>query len=349
MPMPMTAISFPKYERLRYVGKVFGFFSWIFLIITLIIHGGFYFFLWGVFELFGVDITSEKFPYLVQVMLITFAAMLPYGKYSFSLMARFKKQLFRYIKDKYKTDFKVIDNKKFFRKIKQKHLALYALTRTKLRDLIIENKENKSDKKKRYTTKVFLDDVLSFPKGIKICEIDVNVDEEVLEEDEEGKSKWESGRHYLRCFSGLLIIIKKPNKKISKSKIDSDPKIYSINNDKVIVKSKYKRREKRNSYVNLFFNYWFAEQYSSIKINKSLKYLKQFEVEEYRNINKSLSEIAETLNVDYVIEDNNQVYLFHKEDRNINFFSYYQNQRTEISAEIFEEDFKLLLEISEKF
>ena len=349
MPMPMTAISFPKYERLRYVGKVFGFFSWIFLIITLIIHGGFYFFLWGVFELFGVDITSDEFPYLAQVMLITLAAMLPYGKYSFSLMARFKKQLFRYIKDKYKTDFKVIDNKKFFRKIKQKHLALYALTRTKLRDLIIENKENKSDKKKRYMTKVFLDDVLSFPKGIKICEIDVNVDEEVLEEDEEGKSKWESGRHYLECFSGLLIIIKKPNNKISKSKIDSDPKIYSINNDKVIVKSKYKRREKRNSYVNLFFNYWFAEQYSSIKINKSLKYLKQFEVEEYRNINKSLSEIAETLNVDYVIEDNNQVYLFHKEDRNINFFSYYQNQRTEISAEIFEEDFKLLLEISEKF
>ena len=71
-------------------------------------------------------------------------------------------------------------------------------------------------------------------------------------------------------------------------------------------------------------------------------------LDNYKNVNKSLSEIAEILNIDYVMEDTSRIYLFHKE-RPIDFFTFYQDQKVKISIETFEDDFKLLLEISKRF
>ena len=48
------------------------------------------------------------------------------------------------------------------------------------------------------------------------------------------------------------------------------------------------------------------------------------------------------------MEDARRIYLFH-EEKPIDFFTFYQNQKAKISAEIFEDDFRLLLEISKRF
>ena len=110
-----------------------------------------------------------------------------------------------------------------------------------------------------------------------------------------------------------------------------------------------RRNEKKNSFFVKFYLFFFGVEYKDVLIKESLSSLRNIEnLENYDTINKPLAQIAETLNVDYVMEDNKKIYLFHREE-GIDFFTYYQNEKTSISAETFEEDFKLLLEISERF
>ena len=55
----------------------------------------FYFLLW----IQDSDPTDDEDPYINQVALITFFTLLPYAKYSFGIVKRFKKQLFDYLKN----------------------------------------------------------------------------------------------------------------------------------------------------------------------------------------------------------------------------------------------------------
>jgi len=354
LPMPMTAIAIPRYETLRYRGRLLGFLSWIFLIIVLIIHAVVYWaFALGVnmfsFLLWINDhTTDEDDGYFTQVILICFFAMLPYGKYSFSLGSRFKKQLFKYLQDKYKTKFKVLDNKKFISKLSAKNISRYVLTREEFLEIIIEKH---SDKKKRYKSSFQIDDALFFEdKGLSICEAYIAVSEEVYEWDEDDeKYKWKSGKEFFKCFEGLIIIIDKLKDNISKSGRYKKSKLYKINNSKVLTQSDSRRNEKKNSFFVKFYLFFFGVEYKDVLIKESLSSLRNIEnLENYDTINKPLAQIAETLNVDYVMEDNKKIYLFHREE-GIDFFTYYQNEKTSISTETFEEDFKLLLEISERF
>ena len=351
--MPMTAITFPRYETLRYRGKVFGFLSWIFLIIVLIIHAAVYWaYALGVemfsFLLWINDRTNDEDSYVSQVILICFLAMLPYGKYSFSLVSRFKKQLFKYLQDKYNTKFKVLDKKNFISKLSTKNISRYTLTSEEFLKIIIANN---SDKNKRYKSSFHVDDALLFQdKGLSICEASLDVREEVYKwDDDDNKYKWVTGGEFFKCFEGLIIIIDKLKDNSSNSPRYKKSKLYKINNNKVLTQSDSRRIERENSFVVKFYLFFFGVQSKEVIIKESLTYFRNIKnLENYETINKSLAEIAETLNVDYVMEDNNKIYLFHRE-KGVDFFNYYQNERTNISAEVFEDDFKLLLEISERF
>ena len=68
----------------------------------------------------------------------------------------------------------------------------------------------------------------------------------------------------------------------------------------------------------------------------------------YSEINKDIAKIAEDLDVDYILEDEKNIFIFHNEKK-IDFFTFYQNKPVNVSVDTFEEDFQYLVSISEKF
>ena len=352
----LDELSFPRYEVLRFYSRLFLVATCIVLSIVLGIHAVVYHGVLWAEEIFSSLLwvrpnpNSDDDPYLSQVIIISSVTCLPYAKYSLGIVKVFKKQLFKYLQEKYKTNLKIIDSASFFKKLNKTNIGQYALTDKYFLDKVIKNK---ADKNKRYGSDVHVDDVLCFPdKKIHITECSVAGYEEEYQEDDDGASWVRQSGSTNEDFTGLLIVI---DKDLSKDHIYERTKaigigynFYKVNNNKVLLKSKVTRSTKQHNFIlRIFYRFWNVK--SSLLLNLPLKRLNAFKkLDNYEDIDKSLSEIAEILNIDYVMEDARRIYLFH-EEKPIDFFTFYQNQNTDMSAEIFEDDFRLLLEISKRF
>ena len=254
-------ISIPRYELLRFYSKVFRIVSLGVLAIVLGVHAVVYFGSFWAEQMFGFllwiqpDPDSEDDSYLMQVGVIIFWTLLPYAKYSFGIVKTFKKQLFKYLQEKYKTNFEIIDSKLFFKKLQKTNIAHYALTDNNFRKLVIKNK---SDANRRYGSDVSLDDVLYFPdKRMYITECDVQGYQEIYTQDNDGDWHWEKVIQKRSAFSGFIIIIDKDlsNDHIyQKLKEDTNlsngaVNFYKVNNNKVLVKSKRGRSKKKHGSI----------------------------------------------------------------------------------------------------
>lgn len=359
--IPLEERAIPKYNVLRLYSKVFLVISCGVLAIVLGIHAVVYFGILWAEQIFGFllwiqpDPNSEDDPYMMQVIIISFVTLLPYAKYSLQIVKVFKKQLFKHLQIKYKTNLEVIDSQSFFKKLNKTNIGHYALTDNFFLKRVTENR---SDKNKRYGSDVSVDDVLYFPdKNIYLTECYVSGYEEAYEENDDGASWVRKSGATHEDFSGILIII---NKDLSDDHIyqrlkrdtnlsNGGANFYKVNNKNILVKSKAGRSKKQHNFILKLFYNLFKKGKASCLLKDSLRQLNAWnKLDSYNNINKSASEIAEVLNVDYVMEDARREYFFHKE-KSIDFFTFYQNQKAKISAETFEDDFRLLLEISKRF
>ena len=357
---PLDELSFPRYEVLRFYSISFLVATCVVLSIVLGIHAVVYHGILWAEQIFSYLLwvraspDSDDDPYITQVIIISFVTCLPYAKYSLGIVKVFKKQLFKYLQEKYKTNLKIIDSASFFKKLNKTNIGKYALTDQYFLEKVIEYKGYKD---RRCGSDVRVDDVLYFPdKKLYITECSVAGYEEHYEETDDG-SQWvrEPGATN-EDFKGLLIIIDKDLSKdhiYERLKTDTNlsnggVNFYKVNNNKALLKSKVTRSAKKHNFIlRLFYSFW--KNKSSLLIELSSKRLNAFKkLDNYKDIDKSLSELAEILNIDYVMEDARRIYLFH-EEKPIDFFTFYQNQKAKISAEIFEDDFRLLLEISKRF
>ena len=353
-----------NFEVLRVYSRLFRLISLVVLAIVLFIHfciyhgyvwaeEMFYFLLW----IQDSDPNDDDDPYLSHVFLITFFTLLPYAKFSFKIVKKFKGHLFDYLKKKYSVNMRIIKSEPFFTKrLNKTNLSNYSLTNPRFRNLIISGRNSSS---LRHGSEIYLDDVIFFPdKKIYMTECDITGYEEEYIEDDDG-DYWRKNSEF-KEFSGFMIIIEK--EKGDKGFPKNEVKFYKVNNDKVLVKGDSSRKSIKHDFILDFYYRYFGHN-QNIIFNKSRKFQdsKDSEVKElkygrveslahfdnlqnYKDVNESLTEIAEEFDVNYVMEDSKRIYLFHQE-RFVDFFTFYQHRSVKVSAHAFENDFKLMLKI----
>ena len=301
----LDELSFPRYEVLRFYSILFLVATCVVLSIVLGIHAVVYHGVLWAEQIFSSLLwvrpspDSDDDPYLTQVIIISFVTCLPYAKYSLGIVKVFKKQLFKYLQEKYKTNLKIIDSASFFKKLNKTNIGKYALTDKYFLEKVIANR---SDKNKRCGSDVRVEDVLYFPdKKTHITECSVAGYEEEYQEDDDG-SRWvrKSGATN-EDFTGLLIIIDKDLSKdhiYERLKTDTNlsnggVNFYKVNNNKVLVKSKRGRRKKKHgSILSSYFEDVFEDKVSPL-LKDSLKQLSALnKLDNYKNVNKSLSRIV---------------------------------------------------------
>jgi hypothetical protein len=245
--------------------------------------------------------------------------------------------MFKNLRDKFKVNFIVISVSNFYSKYRISSFTGFSFLDSKFLDLFQKNKENKDY---RYTSKISVDDVIFFPtQDLYVTELQIDNLEQKLEYDGENH-EWVS-KYYKIWFDGLVIILNKDNY----NKVVINPTFYKIKNENVILKATPSRRKLQHSIieelgVNIFKPKKSVVLDSQSNDSKNLTF--------YSEINKDIAKIAKDLDVDYILEDEKNIFIFHNEKK-IDFFTFYQDKPVNVSVDTFEEDFQYLVSISEKF
>ena len=171
-----------------------------------------------------------------------------------------------------------------------------------------------------------------------MTELKISNLEEKYEEGDDGK-EWVAKYNKIR-FDGLVIILNKDN--YNKDLIN--PIFYKINNKKIKLSVNPSRRKLKHSFLESMG----ADTSSSEaeRLDYKSNYSKKLTF--YSEINKDITKIAEDLDVDYILEDEKNIFIFHNE-KDLDFFTFYQSKPVNVSVDTFEEDFQYLVSISEKF
>lgn len=341
--------SITYFKIANFNAKVILALSLIVLAAVLIIHGGVY---WGVslfatlFSFLGflthVPIDERVETYIEQVVMISIFILMPYAKYSYSTTQKFKTILFEHLLEKYNVNIQILKNKSF------PSLNNFVFTNNYF---LHQVKENLTSSHLRYMSKNKIDDTFYFPeKDIHVTECTIDTIEETYKVDSKGNGKWKITEQQ-SVFNGLIVILPKakynPNSKVV------EPTFFKVDNTSASISTDANRSlKKHNVILELFYKYYFRKS-NNINYNTNNFTEKLFEhfnapVQNYAQENSAINDIAKKMNIDYVMEDGVNIYLFHNE-KNIDLFTLYQNESVDSSLEVFENDFNLLLKISNEF
>lgn len=346
-PSEITSMTYFKIANFN--GKVILVLSLAILTAVLIIHGGVY---WG-FSLFStlfsflgflthVPMDERIETYIEQVAMIMVIILFPYAKYSFSVVRKFKILLFDHLIEKYNVNIHILKDKSF-----------PAISNFVFVDnhFLHQVKENLTSSHLRYSSQNNIDDTFYFPdKDIYITECAIDIIEETYKINSKGKGRWKNTKQK-SIFNGLVIIL--PKEKYNPNSSITEPTFFKITNSSSLLSTHQDRSSKKHNIIlELFYKYGFRKDYS-IHYNSDNFSTHLFEhfnttFQNYVQENKNTAEIAQKMNVDYIMEDEANIYLFHNE-KNIDLFTFYQNENVDSSLKTFENDFKLLLEISQEF
>ena len=341
--------SMTYFKVANFNGRVILVLSLVVLAAVLIIHGGVY---WG-FALFAtlfsflgfladVPMDERLEIYIEQVAMIMVFILSPYAKYSFSVVRKFKILLFDYLLEKYDVNIQIIKDKSF----------------TALNNFVfVDNhflhqvEENLTSSTLRYSSQNNIDDTFYFSdKDMYVTECTIDTIEETYKVDSKGKGKWKRTKQE-SVFNGLVLIL--PKEKYNPNSTITKPTFFKVNNASSPLSTDANRSSKKHNIIlELFYKYGFRKDhtinYSTDNFSENLFDYFNTTFQNYAQENKNIDEIAQKMNVDYIMEDEVNIYLFHNED-NIDLFTLYQNESVDSSFETFENDFKLLLEISKEF
>jgi hypothetical protein len=316
--------------------------------------------------------------YVIEVFYIAFFTIWPFIIFEGELEeydSLTKRNLFSILRRKFKIKFKLQKPPKFDSLLKS--ISLYNLTDSRIRKQITQNK---GEKNRSYSPSILLFDCLYFPeKGLYICQSRISVQVAHFEKfqwigavdaDEEG---WYLSDRSPDIFNGVIIM---KNKLLEKTSKKRRSKFFKIDNEESNEKEKrlafntldndpvFKSPNSRQSTILAEESKDIKKEYGTklstcgpvpgILFELTAKKIKSFgsfeSIENFDKINKSLSKIAKELNIDYILEDNNMTYLFHKfKVHNRRLFEYSRNEKNSFNKEKFEKDFKFILEIIEKF
>lgn len=341
--------SMTYFKIANFNGKVILILSLFVLAVVLIIHGGVY---WG-FALFTALFSFLDFlsqvpmderieTYIEQVAMIMVFILLPYAKYSFSVVQKFKILLFNYLLEKYNVNIQILKDKSF-----------PAINNFVFVDnhFLHQVKENLTSSHLRYSSHNNIDDTFYFPeKDMYVTECTIDTIEKTYKVNSKGKGRWKNTKQE-SVFNGLVLIL--PKEKYNPDSTIKEPTFFKVNNSSSPLSTDTNRSlKKHNIILELFYKYGFRKDYivNYNTDNFSEKLFEYFNTgfQNYGQENKNIDEIAQKMNVDYIMEDEVNIYLFHNEV-NIDLFTFYQNESIDSSLETFENDFKFLLNISEKF
>ena len=341
-------VSISYFETLKLNAKIILILSLVILSIVLIIHGGVY---WGV-ALFSATFSFLGFitptslddrieVYFEQVALILFTILMPYAKYSWNITKQFKDKLFAHYLEKYNLNIQIIKAKPF----------------ASINNIVFTNKTflNKVQKHLRNSTfrnssRSNMDDTFYFPdKNIYITESTVEIIEEFYKVDNKGKGKWKT-TNVETIFNGLVIIL--PREDYHPNSTIREVTLFNVVNSSALLSSDTTRSDKKHGFIlDLYYNYFRgAKKYTYSQDNFSDSSFNHFNTafKDYKSQNPKLYAIAQRMNINYIMEDNSNIYLFHNE-KNIDLFTFYQNEDVAVSLQTFEDDLNLLLNISEEF
>jgi len=345
--LEITSMTYFKVANFN--AKVILVLSLAILAAVLIIHGGVY---WG-FSLFStlfsflgflthVPMDERIETYIEQVALIMVIILFPYAKYSFSVVRKFKILLFDYLIEKYNVNIQILKDKSF-----------PAISNFVFVDnhFLHQVKENLTSSHLRYSSQNNIDDTFYFPdKDIYVSECTIDIIEETYKVDSKGNGKWKNTKQE-SIFNGLVLIL--PKEKYNPNSTIMEPTFFKITNSSSPLSTHQDRSTKKHNIIlELFYTYAFRKNhrihYNSDNFSTHLFDHFNTTFQNYAQENKNIDEIAQKMNVDYIMEDEANIYLFHNE-KNIDLFTFYQNENIDSSLITFENDFKLLLEISQEF
>jgi hypothetical protein len=332
-----------SYKLLSLKARFLKLYSLLTLSVLLIIHAGIYFLWWNFAKLFTYfsfirpTPGSEDDPYITQVLIISLVVIFPYCLYTIRIIESFKLTMFKNLRDKFNVNFIVISVSNFYSKYRISSFIGFSFLDSKFLDFFQKNKENKDY---RYKSVVSVDDVIFFPKqDLYVTELQIDNLEEKYEDVDDGK-EWVR-KYYKNCFDGLVIILNKDNY----NKVVINSTFYKIKNENVILKATPSRRKLKHSFIEVM-GASLGSNTKSVVLDSQSNDSKNLTF--YSEINKDIAKIAEDLDVDYILEDEKNIFIFHNEKK-IDFFTFYQNKPVNVSVDTFEEDFQYLVSISEKF
>lgn len=341
--------SMTYFKVANFNAKVILVLSLVILVAVLIIHGGVY---WG-FSLFSTLFSFLGFlthvpmyerieTYIEQVALIIVVILFPYANYSFSVVRKFKILLFDYLIKKYNVNIQILKDKSF------PAISHFVFVDNRF---LHQVKENLESSHLRYSSQNNIDDTFYFPdKDIYVSECTIDIIEETYKINSKGKGRWKNTKQE-SIFNGLVLIL--PKEKYNPNSTIIEPTFFKITNTSSPLSTGQDRSSKKHNIIlELFYTYAFRKNHS-IHYNKnnfSTDLFDRFNTtfEHYAQKNKNIDKIARKMNIDYIMEDETNIYLFHNE-QNIDLFTFYQNENVDSSLKTFENDFKLLLELSQAF
>jgi|GEM_PF-4857689 len=346
-PSEITSMTYFKVANFN--AKVLLVLSLAVLAAVLIIHGGVY---WG-FTLFTTLFSFLGFPthvpmderietYIEQVALITVIVLFPYAKYSFSVVRKFKVLLFHHMIEKYNVNIEILKKKSF------PAISNFVFTDN---HFLHQVQKNLTSSHLRYSSQNNIDDTFYFPdKDLYITECTIDIIEETHKINSKGKGRWKNTM-YETVFNGLVLIL--PKEKYNPSSTIAEPTFFKVTNTSSPLSIHQDRSSKKHNIIlDLFYTYVFRKdhtiKYSSDNFSTNLFEHFNTTFQHYAQVNKKVDEIAQKMDVDYIMEDEANIYLFHNE-QNIDLFTFYQNENVDSSLVTFENDFKLLLELSQEF
>ncbi|MDD2790609.1 MAG: hypothetical protein PHU40_08095 [Sulfurimonas sp.] len=346
----VSQITSMRYFKLaNFNGKVILAVSLLVLAALLIIHGGVY---WGislfatVFSFLGflshVPLDERIETYIEQVVVISIFILLPYAKYSYSVVQKFKVLLFDHLLEKYNANIEIIKDKSF------PVLNNFIFTNN---DFLHQVERNLASTDLKYFSQNNIDDTFYFPeKNIYVTECTLDIIEKRYKIDSKGKGRWKRTQQE-SLFNGLVIIL--PKEKYNPDSKVSEPTFFRVDNTSASISTEANRAlKKHNIILELFYTYYFRKSndvtYDNDNFTQELFEHFDKELQNYAQQNESINAIAQKMNINYIMEDGTNIYLFHKEN-SIDLFTLYQNQSVDGSLETFENDFKLLLEITQEF
>lgn len=341
--------SLRYFEVANFNAKVILVLSLIILSAVLIIHGGVF---WGLalfsslFSFLGflthVPIDERVETYIEQVVFISIVILFPYAKYSVTMVKKFKVLMFDFLLEKYNKEIHILKNKSF------PVISNFVFTDNYFLHQVKDNIQNSRIK---YSSQNNIDDTFYFPeKDIHVTECTIDTIEETYKVDSKGKGKWKRTKQET-VFNGLVIIL--PKAKYNPSSTTIDPTFFKVTNSSNPISSNENRSSKKHNIIlELFYKYYFRKDHT-VKYTTSNFTERLFEhfdasVQNYAQVHNKIDEIAQKMNVDYIMEDEENIYLYHHEE-NIDLFTLYQNEKVDDSSQTFENDFKLLLKITDEF
>lgn len=346
-PSEITSITY--FKIVNFNAKVILVLSLAILAAVLIIHGGVY---WG-FTLFSslfsflgflthVPMDERIETYIEQIAFIIVIILFPYAKYSFSIVRKFKILLFDYLIEKYNVNIE-IQKDKFFPEINN-----FVFTDNQF---LHEVYDNLTSSHLRYSSQNNIDDTFYFPdKDLYITECTIDIIEQTYKINSQGKGKWKDTKHE-SVFNGLVLIL--PKEKYNPNSTIMEPTFFKVTNASSPLSTDHIRSSKKHNIIlEIFYTYAFRKDHT-VKYTSDNFSTHQFDhfntkFSNYVEQNEHIEAIAQKMNVDYIMEDQANIYIFHNE-KNIDLFTFYQNENVDSSLETFENDFKLLLELSQAF